>query len=194
MRLGNLIDNAGLTKAALMKALPFAAGALLFPIVYGQLQSRLLLKASPSMFAANSWGERAARILSGLVLGGLTASMGGQKDAGMGMTIMALAQVGGDIITGFINPASAAAQAVVKAEEAATGVGQMSAINPMGRGLAGLGYGSQQDQSMLFGVGTPDMSANRMFNGATVAIEEAGGFSGATVAIQPSNAFAGALS
>lgn len=193
MKLGNLVQSAGLNKKNLMRALKFGIGAGAFPFVYGALQSNLLLRASPSMFAQNTPGEYAARGLSGVILGGLTATLLKQPEIGIGMTAMAVGLVLKDIAAGFISPAASAAQAVVKAEEQATGIGQMSAINPMGRGLAGLGYGAQRDQSLLFGVGTPDMSANRMFNGATVAIEEQG-FSGATVAIERSNAFAGALS
>jgi len=196
MRLGDIASNTGLTKANLMKALPYAAGAAVFPFVYGLVQGKLLLKASPSTFAQNTWPEYAARALSGLVLGGVTDKFIGQPEVGMGMAIMGLASVLKDVVSGFFNPAAAAAQAVVKAEEQATGVDQMSGMNPLGRGLAGLGYGRQAggNQSMLFGVGTPDMSANSMFGGATVAIEPSTQFAGATVAIESSNAFAGALS
>lgn len=193
MKLGNLVQSAGLNMKNIVRALKFGVGAGAFPFVYGALQSKLLLKASPTMFAQNTPGEYAARGLSGIILGGLVATMVKQPEIGIGMTAMAVGLVLKDIVAGFMSPSASAAQAVVKAEEQATGVGQMSGVNPMGTGLAGLGYGSQRDQSMLFGAGTPDMSANRMFNGATVAIEEHG-FSGATVAIERSPSFAGALS
>ena len=60
------------------------------------------------------------------------------------------------------------------------------------RGLAGLGR--VPGNRMLFGQGTPNMAGAKMFNGATVAIEQPGLLAGATVAIEPSNRFASALS
>ena len=76
--------------------------------------------------------------------------------------------------------------------ESVAGFGLGRAFAPSMRAMAGLGRVAA-DPTMLFGVGTPDMSASRMFNGATVAVEEGGPMSGASVSIETPSAFAGAL-
>lgn len=195
MKLGNIVQSAGLTKSKLMQALHLGLGAAAFPFAYGFVQSKLLLKASPSMFAQNTPGEYAARLLSGLVLGAVSAKFVPKfgKEAALGVVAMAAGSVLKDLIAGWMNPAAAAQQAVVKAEETATGLGQMSGINPMGTGLAGLGYGNYGGrETSLYGVGTPDLSGAGMLNGANVSIESPG-LRGATVAIESQNAFAGAI-
>jgi hypothetical protein len=90
----------------------------------------------------------------------------------------------------MFNPVAATVQAAVTAAEQA-GQDQMSGVNPLGRGLAGLGA---YNSATLLGVGTPDMSATHMFNGATVAIEQNGHMAGATVAIEQPGSFAAAFS
>lgn len=58
-------------------------------------------------------------------------------------------------------------------------------------GLAGM---RSLASGSLYGVGTPDVGAARMFAGATVAMEEVGGpMAGATVQFEPSSNFAGVL-
>lgn len=193
MKLGNLVAQAGLTKSNLMEAAKLGVGAGLFPFAYGLIQSQLLLRVSPAMFAQNTLGERVARVLSGVVLGTVTAKMAKQPSMGDGMMASAVGSVIRDVAAPLFNPAAKVAQDSVTAAEQMQGIGQMSGINPLGRGLAGLGAMPSGDPSLLFGVGTPDTSAGRMFNGATVAIEQSGGLQGATVAIEPSSNFAGAF-
>lgn len=194
MKLGNIVEKAGLTKRNLMEAAKLGVGAAAFPFVYGLLQSKLLLRASPTMFAQNTPGEYAARALSGVVLGSLTNRMLKQPTMGDGVAASAVGSVFKDLLAPWLNPSAAAAQAAVTAAEMSSGEGQMSGTNPMGRGLAGLGYNASGDQSLLFGVGTPDLRGASMFNGATVAVEDTtNGLGGATVAIEPSSNFAAAF-
>lgn len=187
MSLGSLTSMLGLSKSSLMEALKLGAGAAAFPFVYGMLQS-WLLRMSP-MFAQKGAAEYGLRILAGLALGGVSRKyLGGS--VGDGMVASAVGSVAQDVLAPMVNRTAAAANDAVNAAEAATGVSQMSGVNPLGRGLAGFGAA---DQSLLFGVGTPDLSGASMFNGATVAVEQPGGFNGATVAIESPGSFAGAL-
>lgn len=193
MKLGNIIDKAGLTKSNLKEAAKLGLGAGAFPFVYGLIQSQLLLRASPATFAQNTYGEYAARALSGVILGSVTNRMLKMPAVGDGMVASAVGSVVRDLLAPMFNPAAKAAQQAVTAAEQ-SGSDQMSGVNPLGRGLAGFsGLGAYRDPSMLFGVGTPDMSASRMFNGATVAIESSNGLQGATVAIEPQSNFAAAF-
>lgn len=190
MRLGNLIDKAGLTKSNLKEAAKLGAGAGLFPFVYGLLQSQVGLRFAPSIFAQGSYTEYAARAISGVVLGQLAGKLTKMPQLGDGMVASAVGSVVRDVLAPMFNPAAAAAQAAVTAAER-SGQDQMSGVNPLGRGLAGLGA---YNPATLLGVGTPDMSATRMFNGATVAIEQGGQMAGATVAIEQPSSFAAAFS
>lgn len=194
MKLGNLIDTAGLTKSNLKEAVKLGLGAGAFPFVYGLIQSKLLLRASATTFAQGTPAEYATRALAGVMLGALTNRLAKMPAVGDGMVASAVGSVVRDLVAPMFNPAAAASQAAVTAAEK-SGIDQMSGINPLGRGLAGLGNlaGLSANPAMLFGVGTPDTSAGRMFSGATVAIQENNGFHGATVAIEPSNNFAGAF-
>lgn len=195
MKLGNVVEKAGLTKRNLMEAAKLGAGAAAFPFVYGFLQSNLLLRLSPSMFAQNTYGEFAARALSGVVLGTLTAKLAKQPSIGDGMMASGVGSAMKDLIAPMFNPSAKAAQAAVTAAEMSTGESQMSGINPMGRGLAGLGYNAGGDQSLLFGVGTPDLSGAGLFAGATVAVEDTSSrLAGATIAIEQPNQFAASFS
>lgn len=198
MKLGNIVEKAGLTRRNLMEAAKLGAGAAAFPFVYGFLHSKLLVK-SP-MLAQNTPGEYAARALSGVVLGSLTNRMLKQPALGDGMVASSVGSVVRDLIAPMFNPAVAASQAAVTAAEKATGEAQATASNPVGTGMAGvagfagLGYNASNDQSLLFGVGTPDLSGASMFSGATVAVEDTtSGLSGATVAIEQQPNFAAAL-
>lgn len=203
MKLGNIVEKAGLTKRNLMEAAKLGAGAAIFPFAYGFLQSNLLLRMSPS-FAQNTYAEYAARAVSGVVLGSLTAKLARQPSMGDGMMASAVGSVFKDIAAPMLNPSAAAAQAATTAAEQATGQSQMSGINPLGRGLAGLGlgynasgglgYNASGDRALLFGVGTPDLSGAAMFSGATVAVEENNGLAGATIAVEEPSNFAAAFS
>lgn len=197
MKLGNVIEKVGLTKKGIMEAAQLGVGAALFPFAYGLLQSKVLLRASPTLFAQNTPGEYTARAVLGVVLGAITNRTLKQPSVGDGMAASAVGSVLKDIIAPMLNPSAQTVQTAITTAEQATGESQVSGINPLGRGLAGLGslgYNASNDQSLLFGVGTPDLSGAAMFNGATVAVEDTtSGLAGATVAIeQPSN-FAAAL-
>jgi hypothetical protein len=190
-----------------MGAAKLGIGAAAFPFVYGMLQSKVLLRMSSAQFAQNTPGEYAARAVSGVVLGALTSRLLKQTRVGDGMMAAAVGSVFKDLLAGWMNPAAATAQKAVTAAEQTTGEPQVSATNPLGSGLAGLGLGlaganasslgsaNNDNQALLFGVGTPDLSGAEMFSGATVAIEDTtNALSGATIAIeQPSN-FAASLS
>lgn len=186
LSLGSLTSMLGLSKSNLMEAAKLGLGAAAFPFVYGMLQS-LLLRWSTA-FAQKGAPEYGLRILAGLALGSASRKYLGAS-VGDGMMASAVGTVVTDVLAPMVNRSAAAANAAVNQAEATTGVSQMSGVNPLGRGLAGLGY---QDQSLLFGVGTPDLSGASMFNGATVAIEQSSPLAGATVAIEPAS-FAGAL-
>lgn len=198
MRLGNILDTAGLNKSTLMEALKLGLGAGLFPFVYGIAQSQLL-KVSPSFFAQGTPSEYAARGILGVVAGTITARQFGQRSVGDGMMASAVGSIVRDVLAGFTNPAAAAAQASVKAAEMTTGESQVSGINALGRGLAGVGLGGlagvglgNQNEALLFGVGTNAGGLAGMFGAATTAIEDRTGLNGATVSIEQP-AFAGAL-
>lgn len=186
LSLGSLTSMLGLSKSNLMEAAKLGLGAAAFPFVYGMLQS-LLLKWSAT-FAQKGAAEYALRIVAGLALGQVGRKYLGTS-VGDGMMASAVGSVATDLLAPMVNRSAAAANAAINASEQATGVPQMSGVNPLGRGLAGLG--AMQNDSLLFGVGTPDLSGASMFNGATVAIEQ-GGLSGATVAVETPS-FAGAL-
>lgn len=186
LSLGSLTSMLGLSKSNLMEAAKLGAGAAAFPFVYGMIQS-LLLRWSPT-FAQKGYAEYALRVVAGLALGQVGRKYLGAS-VGDGMMASAVGSVATDLLAPMVNRSAAAANAAINASEQATGVPQMSGVNPLGRGLAGLG--AMQNDSLLFGVGTPDLSGAQMFNGATVAIESAG-LSGATVAVEPAS-FAGAL-
>ncbi len=195
MGLGNIIDKAGLTKSNLKEAAKLGAGAGAFPFVYGLLQSQVLLRASPTTFAQGTPAEMATRAIAGVVLGHVTGKMLKQPAMGDGMVASAVGSVVRDLVAPMFNPAVAVTQAAITATEQATGQPQASDVNPTGSGMAGLrGLGNMRygrDPSILFGVGTPDMSATNMFNGATVAIENGNGpMAGATVAVEPESRFA----
>lgn len=190
MRLGNILDTAGLNKSTLMEALKLGLGAGLFPFVYGIAQSQLL-KVSPRFFAQGTPSEYAARGILGVVAGTITARQFGQRSVGDGMMASAVGSIVRDVLAGFTNPAAAAAQASVKAAEMTTGESQVSGINALGRGLAGVGLGNQ-NEALLFGVGTNAGGLAGMFGAATTAIEDRTGLNGATVSIEQP-AFAGAL-
>jgi hypothetical protein len=186
LSLGSLTSLLGLSKSNLMEAAKLGLGAAAFPFAYGFIQS-MLLKWSPT-FAQKGPAEYALRIVAGLALGTTGRKYLGAS-VGDGMMASAVGSVATDLLAPMLNRTAAAANAAVNAAEATTQQPQMSGVNPLGRGLAGLGA---VDQSYLFGAGTPDLSGAGMFGGATVAVESPGGFNGATVAIE-SPSFAGAL-
>jgi hypothetical protein len=194
MKLGTIIDSAGLTKSNIKEGVKLGAGAMAFPFAWSFLQGQLLLRASPAMFAQGTAPEMALRAIGGVMLGSLVSKRLKQPAIGDGIVASAVGSVAKDIASRLMNPAAAAVQDAVTSAEQATGASQMSGISPLGRGLAGLRVGGGNfaatsrngNPAMLFGVGTPNMSAAKMLSGATVAIEQKSnsGLRGATVAVQ----------
>lgn len=121
------------------------------------------------------------------------------EDFGLGVVAgtvgLALSSYAGQLIS----PTMAAATAQASAAEASgAGTAATSGFG-FGRALAGIGlrgggFGAVRQvpqRELLFGVGTPDMSAAGMFGGANVAIEESGQIHGASVAFEESSPLAG---
>lgn len=193
--LGALTQKVGLSKSNLMEKLQLGLGVAAFPLAYSFARGALL-RMVPSL-AQNTWLERGVRAVTGVVAGAVTERLvKGAVGAriGDGMAASAVGSVIMESVSPWLNPAAAASQDSITAAEMATGESQVSGYNPLGRGLAGLGNLGRvvENPAMLYGVGTPDMSAAGMFNGATVSIEDQGPLSGATVAIEQPN-FAASL-
>lgn len=180
--IGNLMApvKSLLKKETLMSAAKLGAGA-----AGGIIGVNLLLSRVP--FLANhipaTWKPLATAV-AGILGAGFAKGFLGEKIA----TGVVAGTVGVAISQMVDRFTSSAPSAVVASTQEAAGDESMSGLSG-GFRFRALGAGAGQ----VYGVGTPDMSAARMFNGATVAIEEAGGMSGATVAIEEPGRFAGAF-
>ena len=186
--LGNLLAPVKeLTKKeVLVSAAKLGVGATAGIVGTNFLLSRVLVRGGVPLVPA-TWRPLATAVV-GIVGGGLAKRFVGEKIA-VGMTAGAVGVAISMLVDRFT--AQAPAEVVAAAQEQA-GQDSMSGLSGLGHGfrsLGALGAGASQ----VYGVGTPDMSASRMFNGATVAIEETGGMSGATVQIEEPSAFAGIL-
>lgn len=193
--LGTITNALGINRTRPKDILALGAGSVAAITLGDLIQSRLLVRnGMPVVPMAMAPAFSAA---FGIVLGGLAKKKGyhnvgdGMIAGGVGVGISAL-------IAKVTNPAVAASTAAASATEAAGAESQQVSGFGFGRafarGLGGLaGLGAQRDPSLLFGVGTPDMSGANMFNGATVAVEEPSMLHGATVAIENPNAFASSL-
>jgi len=175
--LKSLIPN----KADVVDGAKLGIGAAAGILAIKMVQSRL-----PWRVPGGAIGELGVTALLALVGGGLVYKY--SKSAGAGFIAapigVALASFAAGMMPAAVVPATPAAAE----SEAMSGFG----FGMLGSG-GSLGAMRIQDPSMLFGVGTPDMSASRMFDGATVAVEEGGAMSGASVAIETPSAFAGSL-
>ncbi len=197
--LGNITATVGLTKSNLMTAAKLGAGATIAITLGDLIQSRLLVQNGAPIIPTK-WAplvHAAFGIMGGALVGKkFSAAVGtGMAAGGVGL---ALSSVIGQVMSGSMAASSAAATVAENAgsaPQAVAGFGLGRAFAPSMRSLAGLSR-TVKDPSLLFGVGTPDMSAAGMFNGATVAIEQGGrGLRGATVGIEQSaGRFASAFS
>jgi len=192
-----LLSKLGLTKSNIVDVAKLGGGAALGITSADLLQSRVLVKNGVPMIPPNygPWFN----IAYGIVTGGLAAKFLGSR-IGLGWAAGAAGVGISALIASFISPPVAASAAAATAAEstgdqanAVQGFGFGRAFAPSLAGLAGLGRvrRSGGTSPLLFGVGTPDMSAARMFSGATVAIEPTGPMAGATVAIEPAGGLAG---
>ena len=184
MKLGNLVEKAGLTKNNLKEAVKLGAGAAAFPFAYSLLQGALV-KQWPTMFAQHTPGEYVTRALSGVMLGSVVANrLLKQPMVGDGIVASAVGSVFRDLLASYTSPAADAAQKTVTAAEMSSGTQQNTTTAPMGSGLAGLGLGRAPALAGYNGVSG--------LHGATLAIEESRPLAGATIAIEQPN-FAAAL-
>ncbi len=180
-------------KSAIKTGLALGVGAGVGIVGLDLLQSKILVRNGAPMIPTQ-WSA-AFSALAALVLGGVVQSK--YKTIGTGLIAGGVGIGIAGLIAKYTSPAVAVtASAAASAEDqgaAAQGMAGFGFGRAFASGLGGLGQARIEDSSMLFGVGTPDMSASRMFNGATVAVEEGGPMSGASVAIETPSAFAGAL-
>ena len=158
------------------------------------LQSKVLVRYGFPIIGVK-WAP-AATALIGVIGGTLVKRKFHYPNLGTGMIAAGVAVGISSVIAMVLSRTVGASTAAATAAEN-SGMGPQAVAGfGFGRVFAGglRGLGRVPGQRMLFGAGTPNMAGARMFNGATVAIEQPGLLSGATVAIEPSNRFAGALS
>ena len=179
-KLGNFVDT---LKDNAMDYAKLGVGATLGIIATDLLMSKVLVKGGVPL-VPDKWSGLAVAVLG--VVGGEYVKRF-DKDLGTGMIAGTVGVAASSLAAKLIGPAVGAPAA----ESAATsGFGN-------GRVFAGFGYSGGRaalpSGQSVYGIGTPDMSAAQMFNGATVAFEENGGaMAGATVQIEESG-FAGIL-
>lgn len=199
--LGNVASMVGLNKRSLMEFIKLGAGAAGAVTVTDLALSRLLVKDGRPIIPI-AWSPAAIAVMS--IIGGGIIKRKVDDDVGTGAIAGGVGLALAELIKRFTAPAmSAAAAATTTAAETAelqgygaqtlAGFGAGRAFAPGLGGFSGLGrVHCGSSAPALFGVGTPDMSANRMFNGATVAMEDSDGpMAGATVQYEDSEAFAG---
>lgn len=188
--LSGIAATVGLQKSNLMRAAKLGVGAALGITVADLLQSKVLVKNGAPM-VPTTWAP-AFNALFGIMGGALVAKkvsneVGlGMAAGGVGIGISAL--VGQMMSKTMATSAAAAASAETagSAPQAVSGFGLGRAFADGMGSLAGLGRVAH-DPAMLFGVGTPDMSAAGMFAGATTAIEDGSGrLHGKTIAFEES--------
>lgn len=189
------LSKLGLNKAGLMDALKLGIGATAGITGTDLLLSRVLVKDGVPMIPSK-WAP-AAIAVGGIVGGALAKRFRLGDKIATGIVAGTVGVAISEIIKRFTAPAAAATNASAEAAEmsgygaqAIAGFGSGRAFAGGLGGFAGLsgGRGGQ-----VYGVGTPDMSANRMFSGATVAIEDTnrGPMAGATVEYEDASSLAG---
>lgn len=197
--LGTITSTLGLQKSNLMRAVKLGIGATLAITIGDLLQSRVLVRNGVSMIPPQ-WAPVFHALFG--IMGGAVAAKKLSSEIGTGMVAggvgIGVSALVGQVLSrtmGASSGAAIAAESAGSAPQAIAGFGLGRAFAPSMRSLAGLGYprSNVNEPDALFGVGTPDMSGARMFNGATTAIEPSGGMSGAAVAIEPSRHFASAF-
>lgn len=195
--LGNVASAVGLSKGTLKDALALGAGATAAITGSELLQSKVLVSNGTPMIPVTyaPWFTAAVSVIGG----GLAKHKFHLPNFGDGMIAGGVGIAVSALISSFTSPAVAASTAAATAAEATSAPAQQVAGFGFGRvyssGLRGLaGLGRVPQPRALFGQRNGNMAGARMFNGATVAIEQPGQMSGATVAIEPQNRFASALS
>jgi len=183
--LGSVAAMVGLQPSNLKKYGALALGGVGGVMGSDFLQSQLLPRIG--VVVPVKWAPLATALL-GVMGGTFVTKKLHMPNIGTGMLVGGLAVGASAAISMLLAPA------VVATTDGGQPVAGLGFGRIFSRGVRGLaGFGRVPRNKMLFGAGTPNMAGARMFNGATVAIEQPGMFQGATVAIEPSNRFAAAL-
>lgn len=193
--LGNITATLGLQKSNLMTAAKLGAGAAAGITLGDLLQSRILIRNGTPMVPIR-WAPL-FHALFGIVGGTIVRKQIG-NDYGIGMMAggvgIAASALLGQVLSRTMGASASTAQVTEDAgggAQSGIGFGLGRAFAPSMQALGGLGRTrTTNDPTLLFGVGTPDMSGAGLFNGATVAIENSNSLNGATVAIENSGGFA----
>ncbi|TAL42419.1 MAG: hypothetical protein EPN91_08550 [Salinibacterium sp.] len=182
--LGNVAAMVGLQPSNLKRYAALAAGGVGGVMGSDFVQSQLLPRVGVRVPV--KWAPLFTALFG--VMGGTFATRKlHMPNIGTGMLVGGLAVGASAAISMLLAPA------VVATTDSGQPVAGLGFGRVFSRGVRGLGLGRVPGNPMLFGAGTPNMAGARMFNGATVAIEQPGLLQGATVAIEPSNRFAAAL-
>lgn len=193
--LGSVTSMLGLSKSGVKEWLALGGGSML-GITAGDLVQNKLLVRNGQPLVPLKWAP-AFTAAFGIVAGSLVKKKFHWNNVGNGMIAGGVGVGAAAVLATILSPTMAASQGAASAAEGA-GMGPQAVAGfgfgrVYARGLRGLsGLGRVPGQRALFGQGTPNMAGAKMFNGATVAIEQPGPMSGATVAIEQSR-FASAL-
>lgn len=195
--LGSVASMVGLSKGSLKTLAALGGGATAGVTASDLVQNKLLIRNGQPLIPVKY--APVFTVLFGLAAGALVKKKLHWNNVATGITAGCAGVGVSALLASVMSPSmSASAEAASAAEQAGMGPQAVSGFGfgrVFARGLRGLGgLGRVPGNRMLFGNGTPNMAGAKMFNGATVAIEQPGLLSGATVAIEPSNRFASALS
>lgn len=177
-KLGNFVDT---LKGNAMDYVKLGVGATLGIIATDLAMSKVLVRDGVPLIP-DKWASLAIAALG--IVGG-EAVKKYDRDLGTGVIAGTVGVAASSLAAKLIGPAVGAPAA---ASAAVQGFGNGRVFSGFGYAAPALGAGGQS----VYGIGTPDMSANRMFNGATVAFEEGGAMAGASVQFEE-NGFAGIL-
>mgnify|MGYP001594861794 CR=1 FL=1 len=187
--LGTIQATLGLQKSNLMTAAKLGVGAAAGITLGDLLQSQVLVKNGVPIVPVR-WAPLFHALFG--IAGGTIVRKKIGNDYGIGMMAggvgIAMSALLGMVLSRTMSASGSAAAMTEDAgggAQAGVGFGLGRAFAGSMRSLSGLGR-TTSDPTLLFGVGTPDMSGAGLFNGATVAIEQSNGLQGATVAIEPS--------
>lgn len=192
--LGSVAAMVGLQPSNFKRYAAYGAGGVIGVLGSDMIQSQVLPRLRINVPV--KWSPAVTALL-GVVGGTFVTRKLHMPNIGTGILVGGLAAGAAAVVAMLVSPVVAASANAAAAAEAGGGMAPMAGLGfgrIFSRGLRGVGLGRVPGQRMLFGAGTPNMAGARMFNGATVAIEQPGLLSGATVAIEPSRSFAAALS
>ena len=190
--LGNVAAMVGLQPSNLKKYAAWGAGGVAGVLGSDFVQSQVLPRVGVNVPVR--WAPLFTAVF-GVVSGTLVTRKLHMPNVGTGMMVGGLAAGAAAVVSMVLSPVVARVTATAAAAED-SGMGQQ-AVAGLGfgrvfsRGVRGMDFGRVPGRRQLFGTG--NRGGAKMFNGATVAIEQPGMFNGATVAIEPSNRFASAL-